>query len=81
MLARIDFWATKHAIDDEVKRIGWVKEECKYFIQKRYNKRSRLVMSDEQLLDLLSHLRLLPDKQKAKPTIADQRRKARRKRI
>jgi uncharacterized protein YeeX (DUF496 family) len=38
-------------------------------------------MSDEQLLDLLAYLRLLPSKQKAKFAIADQGRKARRKRI
>lgn len=80
-LTVIDFWAIKHAIDDEVKRVGWVREECKYVIRKRYKKLSRLVMSDEQLLDLLAYLRSLPDKVKPVPTDKSKRRKAKRKRI
>ena len=53
---KIDFWEIKHQIDDEVKRLGWSTDECKAYIQKHYNKRSRLVMNDCQLKDLLCRL-------------------------
>ena len=56
---KIDFWAVKHAIDDEVKRIGWSKERCKEYIKTHYNKSTRLAMNDAQLVHLLSRLRLM----------------------
>ncbi len=58
-----DFWATKHAIDDEVARLGWSKEKCIVYIKQRYNARSRLAMTDEQLMSLLSHLKSLPTRE------------------
>ncbi|MGL5940803.1 MAG: hypothetical protein ACRC2S_10495 [Waterburya sp.] len=48
--SNFDFWATKHAIDDEVARLGWSKEKCIVYIKQRYNARSRLAMTDEQLM-------------------------------
>lgn len=50
------FWRLKYAIDDEVKRLGWSTEKCISHIQKHYKVRSRLLMTDEQLEDLLAHL-------------------------
>lgn len=54
-----DFWEVKHAIDDEVRRLGWDVERCKRYILKHYGKDTRLTMSDEQLLHLLNALRKL----------------------
>jgi hypothetical protein len=59
-MSNFDFWATKHAIDDEVARVGWSKEKCIIHIKQRYRVRSRLSMTDEQLLHFLEHLRSLP---------------------
>ena len=59
-LTEIEFWEIKHAIDDEVVRLGWSKQECIEFIQKRYRCRSRLVMRDVQLRDCLKYLKGLP---------------------
>ena len=59
-MSNFDFWATKHAIDDEVARVGWSKEKCIVYIQQRYNARSRLAMTDEQLTSFLKHLQSLP---------------------
>ena len=52
-----EFWEIKHQIDDEIKRIGWSKDRAKDYIKKVYNKSSRLSMTDEQLIDFLSHIR------------------------
>lgn len=62
-MSNFDFWATKHAIDDEVARVGWSKEKCIVYIKQRYHARSRLAMSDEQLVSLLTHLQSLPDRE------------------
>ena len=51
-----DFWRIKHQIDDEIARLGWSKQKCTALIIKRYGKISRLVMTDEQLIDLLDYL-------------------------
>jgi hypothetical protein len=61
-MSNFDFWATKHAIDDEVARVGWFKEKCIIHIKQRYHTRSRLSMTDEQLLHFLEHLRSLPSR-------------------
>ncbi len=55
----VSFWELKHAIDDEVAILGWSTTACISVIKKRYEKRSRLLLSDEQLEDLLTYLRLL----------------------
>jgi hypothetical protein len=51
-----EFFALKHAIDDEVARLGWSKERCIVYIKNRYGVRSRLSMTDEQLKHLLKTL-------------------------
>jgi hypothetical protein len=61
-MSNFDFWAIKHAIDDEVARLGWSKEKCIVYIKQRYNARSRLAMTDEQLISFLKHLKFLPSK-------------------
>ena len=55
----IKFWELKHAIDDEVATLGWSVTACRNVINKRYQKRSRLLLSDEQLENLLAYLRRL----------------------
>ncbi|WP_319418870.1 hypothetical protein [Pleurocapsa sp. FMAR1] len=64
----LKFWELKHAIDDEVATLGWSTTACRNVINKRYRKRSRLLLSDEQLEDLLAYLQGLNagvDRQKA----------------
>ena len=76
-----DFWAVKHAIDDEVARLGWSKEKCIVYITQRYKARSRLSMTDEELVHFLEHLRNLPSG-KIIPTVSrDRRDRRKRKRI
>ena len=43
-----EFWRLKQAIDDEVKRLGWTTDQCIAHIQKHYQARSRLTMTDER---------------------------------
>ncbi len=59
MLKTAKFYQLKHAIDDEVARLGWSKERCIVYIKDRYGVRSRLSMTDEQLIHLLEALRNL----------------------
>lgn len=56
----IDFWTIKHQIDDEAKRLNWSKLYCKQFIICNYGCRSRLHMTDAQLLQLLDELKSIP---------------------
>lgn len=51
-----EFFALKHAIDDQVARLGWSKERYIVYIKDRYGVRSRLSMTDEQLKHLLKTL-------------------------
>ena len=55
-LTLIEFWDIKHKTDDLAAKLGWDKQRCKAYIQERYGKDSRLVMTDDQLVDLLSNL-------------------------
>jgi hypothetical protein len=80
-MSNFDFWGTKHAIDDEVARVGWSKEKCIVYIQQRYHARSRLAMTDDQLTAFLAHLRSLPDKQVSTQRLRGRDEKRRRKRI
>jgi hypothetical protein len=64
-----EFFALKHAIDDQVARLGWSKERCIVYIKDRYKVRSRLSMTDDQLkhlLKTLSRLRTQPTKANVK---------------
>lgn len=76
-----DFWKLKHQIDNEVARLGWSTEECICYIQKHYNKRSRLVMSDPQLKHMLSRLMLMGHDDKPVLVVKKSRKDRRRRRI
>ena len=54
-----EFWEIKHKIDDEVARLGWSVDYCKRYIAYHYGCRSRLVMTDTQLVHLYETLRLV----------------------
>lgn len=60
-MSTIDFWKIKHEIDSEIKRLGWSVAQCKNFLLWNYRKRSRLVMTDEELVDCLKKLRNIND--------------------
>lgn len=47
------FFALKHAIDDQIARLGWTKERAIVYIKDRYGVRSRLSMTNVQLQHLL----------------------------
>ena len=55
-----DFNAIKHETDIELKRLGWTRDDGRSFLQRKYGKRSRLSLTDEQLLEFLQHLKSLP---------------------
>ena len=46
-------------IDREMKRLGWSTEDGRNYISDRYNKKSRLHLSDEQLLEFWNYLKSL----------------------
>jgi hypothetical protein len=74
------FFALKHAIDDQVARLGWSKERCIVYIKERYGVRSRLSMTDDQLKHLLQVLTNMstPQASTKSRSVADRRRKKRR---
>ena len=51
-----EFWQIKHKIDDEVARLGWSVDYCKRYIEFHYGCRSRLVMTDTQIVHLYKTL-------------------------
>ena len=51
------FWEIKHKIDDEVARLGWSVDYCKRYIAYHYGCRTRLTMTDTQLVHLYETLR------------------------
>lgn len=55
------FFALKHAIDDQVTRLGWTTERCIVYIKSRYGVRSRLSMTNAQLEHLLGTLTKMSD--------------------
>lgn len=57
----MDFNEIKQKTDIEIKRLGWTKERGKEFLMSRYGKRSRLHLTDEQLLEFLLYLEKLPN--------------------
>ena len=56
----VDFNEIKHKTDIEIKRLGWTKEDGRNFLKSHYGKRTRLHLTDEQLLEFLQHLESLP---------------------
>ena len=56
-LTETEFWEMKHQVDDEVARLGWSVDFCKRYIAYHYGCRSRLTMTDDQLVHLYDTLR------------------------
>lgn len=56
----IDFNKIKHQTDIEIKRLGWTRDDGRNFLQSHYGKRSRLHLTDEELLEFLHYLENLP---------------------
>ncbi len=56
----IDFNEIKQKTDIEIKRLGWTKDDGREFLKTRYGKRSRLHLTDEQLLEFLRYLEKEP---------------------
>ena len=50
----------KHQTDLEIRRLGWTKEDGMEFLMKHYGKRSRLHLTNEQLIEFLEYLRSQP---------------------
>ncbi len=60
-MAAMDFNEIKQKTDIEIKRLSWTKDQGKEFLMSRYGKRSRLHLTDEQLLEFLRYLEKLPN--------------------
>ena len=56
----MDFNEIKQKTDIEIKRLSWTKDQGKDFLMSHYGKRSRLHLTDEQLLEFLRYLEQLP---------------------
>ena len=54
-----NFDYTKRLTDVEVKRLGWTTEQGRNYLKKKYGKRSRLHLTDKQLLEFLNYLQSL----------------------
>ncbi|VEP15723.1 Phage/plasmid primase, P4 family, C-terminal domain (fragment) [Hyella patelloides LEGE 07179] len=50
------------SIDHEMKRLGWSKEQGRQYLMERYNKKSRLHLTDEELLEFWDYLKNLDKK-------------------
>lgn len=60
-LAEVNFNEIKHQTDLEIKRLGWTKDDGREFLKSRYGKRSRLHLTDSQLLEFLQYLASQPN--------------------
>ncbi|MEM8674218.1 MAG: hypothetical protein AAGF83_10150 [Cyanobacteria bacterium P01_G01_bin.67] len=60
-ITAMDFNEIKQKTDIEIKRLGWTKDQGKEFLMSHYGKRSRLHLTDEQLLEFLRYLEKLPN--------------------
>lgn len=60
-MAAMDFNEIKQKTDIEIKRLSWTKDQGKEFLMSHYGKRSRLHLTDEQLLEFLHYLEKLPN--------------------
>jgi hypothetical protein len=49
----------------ELKRLGWTSEQGRNYLLQTYGKRSRQLLSDEELLEFVQHLENLPNPIKA----------------
>ena len=59
-LEEVNFNEIKHQTDLEIKRLGWTKDDGREFLKSRYGKRSRLQLTDDQLLEFLQYLASQP---------------------
>lgn len=55
-IIEFDFNEIKNKTDVEIKRLGWTKEQGRDFLLTTYGKRSRLHLTDEELMDFLHYL-------------------------
>lgn len=55
-----DFNEIKHRIDLEMKRLNWTKEQGRDYLLSTYGKRSRLHLTDNELLEFLGYVENLP---------------------
>ena len=58
---QFDFNDIKHKTDLEMKRLGWTKEQGRDYLLGTYGKRSRLHLTDEELLEFWRYLETLPN--------------------
>ena len=58
--AEFDFNEIKNRTDVEIKRLGWTKEQGRDFLLQTYGKRSRLHLTDQELMDFLYYLESQP---------------------
>ena len=56
----LDFNEIRHKIDLEMKRLSWTKEQGRDYLLSTYGKRSRLHLTDEELLEFWHYLENLP---------------------
>ncbi len=56
-----DFNQIRHKIDLEMKRLSWTKEQGRDYLLSTYGKRSRLHLTDEELLEFWHYLETLPN--------------------
>ncbi len=54
----MDFFEFLAMIDSEATRIGWTTNDLKRYVLSKYGKKSRYLMTDEQLWELYEYLRL-----------------------
>lgn len=60
----MDFWEFLDLLDREAERIGWSSSRFKKYVFRKYGKKSRRLMTDEQLWELYDDLKSLPTKKK-----------------
>ena len=58
--APVDFSEIIAQSDVELKRLGWDSEQGRNYLLETYGKRSRQLLSDEELIEFLQHLQSLP---------------------
>ena len=59
-ISNFDFNEVKQKTDLEIRRLGWTKDVGREFLKSRYGKRSRLHLTNEQLLEFLHYLETQP---------------------
>ena len=59
--ADFDFNQIRHKIDLEMKRLNWTKEQGRDYLLSTYGKRSRLHLTDNELLEFWHYLETLPN--------------------